>query len=124
MCRTKRGVDVPMPRPLSVLFQKKLFASPLNTEPFANCTAPVVPPTLALPPEIQAPLMNMQPLRRVMPLLKVLVAVPVCAKFKTERPPEKVEVPTPCTARFPVVVAPPLIVSPVVCAPAPMVDEP
>lgn len=34
-----------------------------------------------------------------------------------------VEVPVPVTARSPVVVAPPLIVRPVVCPPAPMVED-
>ena len=36
---------------------------------------------------------------------------------------EKVEVPAPWTIKFPVVVAPPKMVRPVACVPAPMVDE-
>ena len=39
------------------------------------------------------------PPARLRPLANVLVAVPVCAKLSTERPPEKVEVPAPVTKR-------------------------
>ena len=38
-------------------------------------------------------------------------------------PPVKVDVPVPCTTRYPVVVAPPLTVSPLACTPEPFVEE-
>ena len=59
----------------------------------------------------------------VIPVANVDVAVPVCAKFKTEIGPEKVEVPAPCTMIFPVVVAAPETVSPPAAVPLPIVDE-
>ena len=79
---------------------------------------------------MHVPFTERQPEVMLRPLAKVEVAVPVCAKFNTERPPEKVDVPvfdtdsSPCTRALPVVVAPPLMVSPVACAPAPAVEEP
>jgi len=63
------------------------------------------------------------------PLLAVDVAVPVWAKFSRDTFPENVDVPAPvtenvpCTKELPVVVAPPETVKPVVCAPAPTVED-
>ena len=63
-------------------------------------------------------------------MVPVDVAVPVWAKFKSDTLPVNVDVPAfvtesnPCTRAFHVVVAPPLMVSPVICVPAPTVDEP
>ena len=85
---------------------------------------------LNVPNERQLLAMAKQPEARFAPLLKVLVAVPVCAKFKSDTLPVNVEVPAfvteskPCTRALPVVVAPPLMVRPVICVPAPTVDEP
>ena len=63
-------------------------------------------------------------------MVPVDVAVPVCAKLRSDTLPVKVDVPafvtdkSPCTRALPVVVAPPFMVRPVICVPAPTVDEP
>ena len=63
-------------------------------------------------------------------MVPVEVAVPVWAKLRSDTLPVNVEVPAfvteskPCTRALPVVVAPPLMVRPVTCVPAPTVEEP
>ena len=123
--RVNFGVEVPRPNVSRVSSQKKLVASPVKVVPFANCTAPV-PPAAEVEPPVERQVLSTakQPSVMLRPFAKVEVAVPVCAKFKTESPPEKVEVALPCTVRKPVVVAPPETKSPVACPPAPRVVEP
>src|SRR5665213_749076 len=65
-----------------------------------------------------------QPPVRLSPLLAVDDAADdVRLRVVACRPAEKVEVAVPCIVRNPVVVAPPEIVSPVACPPAPTVEE-
>src|SRR5665213_1278315 len=65
-----------------------------------------------------------QPPVRLSPLLAVDDAADdVRLRVVACRPDEKVEVALPCTVRKPVVVAPPEMVSPVACPPAPTVEE-
>ena len=64
-----------------------------------------------------------QPVAIFTPLLNVEVALPPTLRFATEMLPENVDVPTPSTFKSAVVVAPPLMVIPVVCVPPPIVDD-
>ncbi len=73
--------------------------------PDQKVTWETMPEPLTLPePEPEAahvPLMAKQPWVRFMPFVKVEVAPLVTLKVPTERPPVKVEVPTPLTVRSP-----------------------
>ena len=97
--------------------------------PFAVTVEMPVPPFAAASiPEIvdserQMLLIARQPPERLRPFVNVDVAMPICANVPTDRPVVTVDVPDPWTASVPVVVAPPLMVSPPVCAPFPIVVD-
>src|ERR1700683_1197820 len=102
--------------------------------PFPMPNVPVKEPRVR-----QVLLREKQPAVMLRPFANVEVALPVCAKFKTESPPENVDVEVlvteselmvvvpaarvPEMSWLPVVVAPPKMVRPFAWVPLPMVEE-
>ena len=92
---------------------KVKLEEPANAPLELYCTSVSLPLAGVSPVSRQAPSIAKQPSASEMPFAKVEVALPVTLSAVVCTPAAKVEVELPCTTKKPVVVAPPLTVSPV-----------